>query len=126
MIFIKQELSTGIIMERNNLPKLEEISGKHQVRKLTLKTVAKTDKLRAMKLARWVSFKFRGNAQMRQFQRLEARLDAAVDVGPMPLRAAPHGFIGMQVSSASLALHAVECAGQGRKPGDDDGYCFWS
>ena len=44
MIFIKQELSAGIIMERNNLLKLEKISGKHQVRKLTLKTVAKTDK----------------------------------------------------------------------------------
>ena len=57
------------------------------------------------------SFKVRGNARRRQFQRLKVRLDAAVDLGPMPSRAAPNGFIGMQVSSATLALHVGACAG---------------
>lgn len=44
VIFIEQELSVGIIMARNNLLKLEEIPGKYHVKKLTLGTVAKTDK----------------------------------------------------------------------------------
>lgn len=44
VIFIQQELAMGIIMARNNLVKLDEVTGKYHVKTLTLGTIHKTDK----------------------------------------------------------------------------------
>lgn len=44
VIFVEQELGFGVIMARNTLLRLDDVSGKYHVKKLTLGTVVKTDK----------------------------------------------------------------------------------
>lgn len=44
IFFIQQEPTMGVIMARNNLTKLEELTGKYHVKTLTVGTVIKTDK----------------------------------------------------------------------------------
>jgi adenosyl cobinamide kinase/adenosyl cobinamide phosphate guanylyltransferase len=44
VIFIEQELGMGIVMARNSLKRLDDVTGKYHVKGLTIGTVTKTDK----------------------------------------------------------------------------------
>ncbi len=43
-IFVEQELGMGIIMARNSLKRLDDVTGKYHVKSLSIGTVLKTDK----------------------------------------------------------------------------------
>ena len=40
----EQELSMGIVMARNNLERVDEVTGKYHVKSLSIGTVPKTDR----------------------------------------------------------------------------------
>jgi hypothetical protein len=44
IVFIEQEMSFGVIMARNNLLKLDEVTGKYRVKTLTPGTILKAEK----------------------------------------------------------------------------------
>ncbi len=44
VVFIEQELGMGIIMARNSLKRLDDVTGKYHVKSLAIGTVLKTDK----------------------------------------------------------------------------------